>query len=668
MADSPSTRRIRVSVLVTALVLAVLAVGYGAAPVAAQSDEPTLDCVGSGGGAVYVTDSNLTVFENDSAIDFGTFPDGETVDFGEAALSASGPASVRLENGTGSVTCLGDVNASTHTVNVTADGEGTFLVDGEANGLSFREPVYAAGDGAADLAYDSPGALDLRLPASGLSAGTSVLAVDHDSGTTLDTATVAGNGTVAVSLPAGTNSVDVTVGDSPAVVSITRASPASPTNADNVTFDVTFSESVSGVDTGDFNATATSGNVTGNVTSVNSSSGSTVTVTVGDIAGDGEFRLDLVDDDSITDEDGLPLGGAGTSGNGDGSFTGGQTFTIDNTDPTADAGSDQTTDEDTVVHFDAAGSTDDIGVASYEWDFGDGTNATGTSANHSYVTPGTYAVNLTVTDTAGNIDTDTVTVTVRDTTAPTADAGPNKTAEVGTAVTLDGTQSSDNGDIVSYVWNFGNGTTASNATATPTYSTPGTYTVTLTVVDSAGNTDSDTVTVTVVENESHGPTAHAGDDREVETGVAVTFDGTNSTADGTIVSYEWDFGDGTDATGATVNHAFSTVGTYTVTLTVTDDAGNTDTDTLVVTVNASDDSDLFTEPLPNSGGDGPPTDPDGDGLYEDVDGDGQAVFSDAIAMAFVDTSELSPEQLDAVDFNGDGVVDFFDAVELAFAV
>ncbi|MGM0591916.1 MAG: PKD domain-containing protein [Halobacteriota archaeon] len=75
---------------------------------------------------------------------------------------------------------------------------------------------------------------------------------------------------------------------------------------------------------------------------------------------------------------------------------------------------------------------------------------------------------------------------------------------------------------------------------------------------------------------------------------------------------------------------------------------------------------VFTEPF--SGADGPPADLDGDGLYEDVDGDGQATFSDAISLAFVDSSDLSPAQVLGLDFDGDGDLDFIDAISLAFAV
>jgi PKD repeat protein len=63
------------------------------------------------------------------------------------------------------------------------------------------------------------------------------------------------------------------------------------------------------------------------------------------------------------------------------------------------------------------------------------------------------------------------------------------------------------------------------------------------------------------------------------------FDGSASfDPDGVIVGYEWDFGDGTNATGATITHSYPDKGTFQVTLTVTDDGGLTDTDVLIVIV------------------------------------------------------------------------------------
>ena len=113
----------------------------------------------------------------------------------------------------------------------------------------------------------------------------------------------------------------------PTVQSINRDG-SSPTNASSVQFDVSFSESVSGVDATDF-ALATSGVSGAAITSVGGS-GSSYTVTVGTGSGNGSIGLNLVDNDSIQDGSGNRLGGTGT---GNGNFTG-QIYTIDKTAPT----------------------------------------------------------------------------------------------------------------------------------------------------------------------------------------------------------------------------------------------------------------------------------------------------------------------------------------------
>ncbi len=81
------------------------------------------------------------------------------------------------------------------------------------------------------------------------------------------------------------------------------------------------------------------------------------------------------------------------------------------------------------------------------------------------------------------------------------------------------------------------------------------------------------------------PIAVAGADRSALAGRAVYFDGSGSSdPDGYIISYSWSFGDGSTKSGASVSHAFSAAGTYTVTLTVKDDRMATSSDTLIVTV------------------------------------------------------------------------------------
>lgn len=110
--------------------------------------------------------------------------------------------------------------------------------------------------------------------------------------------------------------------DTPIVTSIIRAG-ASPTNAANVDFILTFSEPVFGVDISDFLLTGD-----GTITNINDSNPFFI-ITVS-AANDGELKLDLIDDDSIRNADGISLGGIGT---GNANFTSGETYRIDRTPP-----------------------------------------------------------------------------------------------------------------------------------------------------------------------------------------------------------------------------------------------------------------------------------------------------------------------------------------------
>src|SRR5947199_7491414 len=76
-------------------------------------------------------------------------------------------------------------------------------------------------------------------------------------------------------------------------------------------------------------------------------------------------------------------------------------------------GGDRSVDETQSLFFDASASTDNVGVVSYAWDFGDGSSASTATANHVYAHPGVYQATLTVTDAAGNSATSSFQVTVR---------------------------------------------------------------------------------------------------------------------------------------------------------------------------------------------------------------------------------------------------------------
>ena len=135
---------------------------------------------------------------------------------------------------------------------------------------------------------------------------------------------------------------------------------------------------------------------------------------------------------------------------------------------------------------------------------------------------------------------------------------------------FDGSTSSDpDGTIVSWDWDFGDGNQATGATPSHAYADPGEYTVTLEVTDNEGLTATTTIDV---EATNAPPIAAFTVTCENQT---CDFDGTGSSdPDGTIVSWDWDFGDGNNAAGSTVSHTYDDGGTYTVTLSVTDnDAG-----------------------------------------------------------------------------------------------
>ena len=309
------------------------------------------------------------------------------------------------------------------------------------------------------------------------------------------------------------------------------------------------------------------------------------------------------------------------------------TVVSDFADPVADAGPDQPAiASGATVTLDGSGSKPDFRrTLAYSWARMGGTGGSVTLTGATTERPtfvaetltacdadATYVFMLTVTDSAGDTDNATVTITVE---APkvyrVANAGRDQEVDSGALVTLDGSASSDCDDdifLVSHAWARTGGTPGGSATLSSTSAIKPTFTAdtlaagaadvthifTLTVTDNEGLIDTDTVTITVKAPDAvtnAPPVANAGPDQRVGSGTPVTLNGSGSSdSDGTI-TYAWARTGGTggevtlsNASAARPTFTADTLApgdpdvTHVFSLTVTDDDGARATDSVTITV------------------------------------------------------------------------------------
>jgi PKD repeat protein len=204
-------------------------------------------------------------------------------------------------------------------------------------------------------------------------------------------------------------------------------------------------------------------------------------------------------------------------------------------------------------------STDDSGVVSRNWAFGDGSTSTATNPSHTYTTDGSYQVSLTVADAQGLTDSITSTVTVSDGVV-VGDCAPAWSA----------TTSYQAGDKVSYDGFEYESTWWSTGASPAIYSN---------VWKKLGDCDGSTVP-----DENEAPVSSFTYNK---TALAVNFNNT-STDDKAVTSYNWSFGDGGTSSSVNPSYNYNTAGNYQVSLTVYDAEGLSHTSNQTVVV--SDDS------------------------------------------------------------------------------
>ena len=244
-----------------------------------------------------------------------------------------------------------------------------------------------------------------------------------------------------------------------------------------------------------------------------------------------------------------------------------------NLSPTAIA---STTDTVGCNPMTAVFTNNSINATAYSWNFGDGITSSTVSPSHIYTTPGNYTVTLIAASGAGCLDTLIFPYTIQVNQTPVASF--TKSVSSGCTpltVHLNNTSAKTNG--ASYLWDFGNGSTSTDASPDVTYNTAGTYTIQLQVTNASGCTDTTSQTVQV----NATPVAIASTaDTTGCTPYLSTFANNSTNATG----YLWNFGDGATSSAATPSHTYNTAGNYTVTLIAFNAAGCSDTLVLPQTI------------------------------------------------------------------------------------
>jgi PKD repeat protein len=237
-----------------------------------------------------------------------------------------------------------------------------------------------------------------------------------------------------------------------------------------------------------------------------------------------------------------------------------------------------------LVAFTDASTDPDGSIVAWAWDFGDGVTSADQNPTHPYAHNGAYTVVLTVTDDDGSTGAVSHAITVVNR-PPIAAFGyvPVNPSTTETVVFSDSSTDPD-GSVVAWAWGFGDGATSSERNPTHRYAHQGVYCVMLTATDDDGGTSTATQQLAVSGVAPTAAFSYTPSDPTAED--TVTFTDQSSDLDGSIANWVWDFGDGATSFDQNPTHQYSEDGDYTVSLTVVDDDGASDSCSRAIRVGA----------------------------------------------------------------------------------
>jgi PKD repeat protein len=212
-------------------------------------------------------------------------------------------------------------------------------------------------------------------------------------------------------------------------------------------------------------------------------------------------------------------------------------------------------------------------VTNWNWSFGDGATSLVQNPSHTYGNTGSFTATLTVNGSSGQTSSTSHTITVTNIAVTPVSANFSANPSSGQApLTVQFTDQST-GPVTGWNWNFGDGATSTAQNPSHTYNNAGSFTATLTVNGSSGQTSSTSRTITVT-NVAVTPVSanFSANPSSGQAPLAVQF---TDQSTGPVTGWNWNFGDGATSTAQNPNHTYTSAGSYTATLTVNGSSGQT---------------------------------------------------------------------------------------------